>query len=124
MTGIDQCQYTTKHNCGTSEGIWLSCQSVSCDPPSYLSPSRPPPPPPPVPTVTTVQLRSPLNGQPALVNQPRVDGLLFVTLGDGTTGYVCDDYFDQNDNAVSMAAESGSNASCMHLWGQQPNAMC
>eukprot|EP01051_Picozoa_sp_SAG22_P008268 SAG22_NODE_620_length_8513_cov_3.934870_5_plen_486_part_00 len=101
---IDMCQYTTKHNCGSSEGIWVSCKTTGCDPPSFLAPNRPAPPPPPVPVITAISLQ-PADGQTGstYVGQPRIEGLLFATMGDQSGGYVCDDYFDLDDNAATVA---------------------
>ena len=97
-SSLDSCTYVdnTEHNCGSSEGVWISCTSSTCD-------GRDPPPPPPPWSGTIDQLRLvSTDGSERLVQSPTQGGILQAHV-DGEWGYVCDDIFDTNNNAAEVA---------------------
>jgi len=91
---LGECSYTTHHNCAASEGIWLQCDSLpTCQVPAVA--------PAPSTVVQRVQLLDPHSLQPdGYANQ----GILQAQVG-GRWGYVCDDYFDMDNNAATVACK-------------------
>ena len=98
-SSIAGCYYSDHHNCGSTEGVWVSCASSTCEGHS------PPPPPPPAEftgVISGLRLVSEDGVTPAQAQQ---GGILQAQV-DGQWGYVCDDYFDANMNAATVRLTS------------------
>jgi hypothetical protein len=118
-SSIDNCFYSDHHNCGSSEGVWVSCASTTCD----TIFQAPPPPPPPTEftgVINSLRLVSPIDGMTPAA--PQIGGLLQAQV-DGQWGYVCDDYFDHDNNAATVACHqlTGRQGLATHCNGAIPN---
>ena len=91
---LDECTYIAGdgHNCGGSEGVYVSCASTTCK-------GQPPPPPPPPFSGTVSAIRVVSNQyQATALSQPvrPLQGGILQAQVDGVWGNVCDDFFDAN----------------------------
>ena len=91
---LDECTYVdnTHHNCGGTEGVWVSCASSTCK-------GQAPPPPPPPFRGTVEAIRVVSNQYQALPSSQPVNPLqggILQAQVDGQWGNVCDDFFDAN----------------------------
>jgi hypothetical protein len=95
-SSIEGCYYSDHHNCGSTEGVWVSCASSTCEG------LTPPPPPAPVEFTGVISSLRLVREDGYNMASPQQGGILQAEV-DGEWGYVCDDYFDANLNAASVA---------------------
>lgn len=98
---LAECAYTTTHNCGVSEGVW-----IQCDPNEPCNAPLPPPPPPSSspsgPAVPDVRTPGPQIMGMRLTGGHFFSGRLEVTYDGLVWGPVCDDWFDVDDHQVEV----------------------
>ena len=86
------CTYEVTHNCGATEGIWVQCNNPVCHAPA-------PPPPPAAARIDNIKLIAAVGGADTTLTGT---GILQAQVGT-RWGYVCDDRFDLNANAATVA---------------------
>eukprot|EP01043_Picozoa_sp_COSAG02_P002008 COSAG02_NODE_44_length_45948_cov_81.673493_27_plen_507_part_00 len=116
-SSLDECYYTEHHNCGSTEGVWVSCASSTCE-------ARLPPPPPAPREFTGVISSLRLVGEDGVSQATPQQGGILQAQVNGEWGYVCDDYFDSNLNAASVACRQlGYPGPATHCNAHIPNLL-